>query len=287
MKVRESHWREAAKDDKNDKPNRTNNDNAARLHQNGVEQSNAANKARQSDSPLKEETKFANFLESAPKLQKPNQRQEESSEQRNDDNKKEKKEVGREKDSSDLTGVNEEKTGKYESFGGSSGGAGGQSNFGAGANVGQLNLSENFAARSILHIADLERLVSTVRAQTSLGGRREIILQLKRSVLEGLQVKISTDAEARVQIEFLAANESVRSQVSAHAEELAGILRGRGINLGSLTTSLDADRENQNSPDAESGVSTLNSLSQSGADSVEENTFDTSKTSVDGKIYQA
>jgi hypothetical protein len=283
MKVKESFWHEAAKADKNDKANWSNDDAAARRRQTASEQTNAANKSRAGESPVKDETKFSNLLESPAKLQKPNQRQEESGEQHRDDQKKEKKHVDKEKDSTRLDAASDGKTEKYESStGGQTGG--GQSGFGTGANVGQLNLSENFAARSILHIADLERLVSTVRSQINLGGRREIVLQLKRSVLDGLQVKITTDSAARVAVEFLAANETVRAQIAGHSQELAEILRGRGINLGSLTASLDANGENQNSSDAESDSLKVNSTA-SGDDLSTENTFDAPLAG--DKIYQA
>ena len=280
MKIKESYWHEAAKADKNDKPNLAG--DAARRHQTTTEQANAANKSRSSDSSPKEETKFSNFLESPAKMQKPNQRQEEAGDQRRDDQKKERKHVGKEKDSTELGAANDGKTEKYESSGGQTGG--GQGGFGTGAGVGQLNLSENFAARSIMHIADLERLVSTVRSQINLGGRREIILQLKRSVLEGLQVKITTDSGSRVAVEFLAANETVRAQIAAHSQELAGILRGRGINLGSLTASLDTGKENQNSTGGESEISNVGSAAV-GDDLSAENTFNAPLS--EDKIYQA
>jgi len=282
MKVKESYWHEAAKADKNDKANWTNDDAAARRRQTAGEQTNAANKARSGDSTVKDETKFSSLLESPAKLQKPNQRQEESGDQRRDDQKKEKKHVDKEKDSTRLDAASDGKTEKYESSGGQTGG--GQSGFGTGANVGQLNLSENFAARSILHIADLERLVSTVRTQINAGGRREIVLQLKRSVLDGLQVKITTDSAARVAVEFIAANETARAQIAGHSQELAEILRGRGINLGSLTASLDTNRENQHSSDAESDSLKVNSTA-SGDDLSTENTFDAPLAG--DKIYQA
>ncbi|MEP6903381.1 MAG: hypothetical protein ABJA66_16760, partial [Actinomycetota bacterium] len=222
MKIKESYLHEALKADKNDQLSRTNDVR----RQSSLAHSEAANKLRQTDSPLKDEMKFADLLESSTKLQK-NQPREDSGEEQREDRKKDRKHTARAKDSADNLAA-EERLGKYESTGGQTGGQGG---FGMGGNVSELNLSESFAARSILHIADLERLVSTVRTQTGLGGKREIILQLKRSVLEGLQVKILTDGSARVNIEFLAANQKVRSQIENHREELAGILRGRGLNL--------------------------------------------------------
>lgn len=276
MKVKESSWHEAAKADKNDKSNWTN--DSVRRNQLSSDQANAANKNRQSDSPLKDEMKFAAVLESSAKPQK-NQRQEDSSEERRDDRRKEKKHAA-EKESAELLAINDGKTDKNESSGGQFGG--GQNGFGA--NINQLNLSENFAARSILHIADLERLVSTIRSQINLAGRREITLHLRRSVLEGLKVKILTDPASKVQIEFLAPDEKTRSLISGHSQELAEILRGRGINLGSLTTSLDSGGENNNSSEPENKISEIGNTAKD-IELAEDNTF--AATPDDDKIYQA
>jgi hypothetical protein len=279
MKIKENYLHEALKADKNDKPSR--NDEARR--QNSVEHSDTANKFRQTDSPVKDEMKFANILQSSAKLQK-NQQQEDSSEERRDDQKRDKKHAAHEKDSLETLAA-EGKIEQFESFGGQSGG---QSGFGTGGNVGGLNLSDNFAARSILHIADLERLISTIRTQITLSGKREIILQLKRSVMDGLQVKIVTEQGAKVQIEFLAANEKMRSQIENHSEELAGILRGRGINLGTLTTSLAPDNQNDESFSDNKDKFQLESveLSAPAEDLSADNTF-TNQTETDDRFYKA
>lgn len=286
MKVKESYWREAAKEDKNEKPNWT--DKTQR--QTFAEQTaDAASKLRQTDSPLKDEMKFANILQSAAKLQKPDQRHDDSSEDRRDDQKKEKKTGAQEKDSAADHLAENGRAGKYDSFGGQAGGGQG---FGMGGNINQAGLSENFAARSILHIADLERLVSIIRTQINLGGQREIILQLKRSVLEGLQVKILTDPAARVQIEFLAANEKVRQQIESHSQELAGILRGRGINLETLKTTIDSGSRQDgeaSSFDLQAGgkvSAESNEISGDELLAAEDNTF-TDQTKTDGKFYNA
>jgi hypothetical protein len=96
------------------------------------------------------------------------------------------------------------------------------------------------AARSILHVADLERIVSAVRSQAAEGGRHVVTIELRRSVLEGLQVRLSADGAGRVTAEFIAASERVRSQIDARASELADLLRGRGVNLATLHTSVGA-----------------------------------------------
>jgi len=93
---------------------------------------------------------------------------------------------------------------------------------------------EQPGARMILHIADLERVVSAVRTQTLAGGVREVTIDLRRSVLEGLRVKLSSDGAGRVTAEFIAASERVRAQVDARASELADLMRSRGINLAEV-----------------------------------------------------
>lgn len=126
-------------------------------------------------------------------------------------------------------------------------GAGG--GFGNRANVREVTTrgTEAAAARSILHIADLERIIAAVRAQTLANGRREVTLELQRSVLEGLRIKISTDEAGRVTAEFIAASERVRAQLDARSAELADVLRSRGVNLASLRTTMnDAGSSNQN-----------------------------------------
>jgi hypothetical protein len=107
--------------------------------------------------------------------------------------------------------------------------------------------SDAASARAILHIADLERIVSAVRTQLLAGGRHEVTIELRRSVLEGLQVKLSAGADGRITAEFIASSERVRAQLDARSGELADILRSRGINLAALnTTTASADSSGQN-----------------------------------------
>lgn len=98
---------------------------------------------------------------------------------------------------------------------------------------------EATSARAILHVADLERIVSAVRAQLVEGGRRVVTIELRRSVLEGLKVKLSADGGRGVTAEFIAASEHVRAQIDARAGELAELLRGRGVNLSALRTGVE------------------------------------------------
>lgn len=282
MKIKENYLHDALKSDKSDKPNWKEN---ARRQTPGTEHSDATNKFRSADAPLKDEMKFANLLESSAKPAKQTEQREDSGDERRDEQKSDAKREAREKDGAESS-AGEARGENYEPADGQAGGQQQGSGFGMNGQVAGLNLNENFAARSILHIADLERLVSTVRTQTALGGKREITLQLKRSVLDGLEIKITTGADAKVQLEFLAANEAVRSQVEKHSEELAGILRGRGVNLETLKTSSKSD----SSGDAAPHEPQLESAAQNqfaGADSrLNENTFEP-QTGGDGKIYNA
>ncbi|HEV2802376.1 MAG TPA: flagellar hook-length control protein FliK [Pyrinomonadaceae bacterium] len=96
-------------------------------------------------------------------------------------------------------------------------------------------------ARAILHIADLERIVAAVRTQLLNSGRQEVTLELQRSVLEGLRVRLTTDTEGRVHAEFIAATEKVRAQLDARAADLSDLLRSRGVELAAFRTTLVSD----------------------------------------------
>jgi hypothetical protein len=106
-------------------------------------------------------------------------------------------------------------------------------------------------ARAILHVADLERIVSAVRAQVADGGRVVVTVELRRSVLEGLKVKLSADGAGRVTAEFIAASERVRAQLDTRAAELAELLRGRGVNLAAMRTSVEAGGGGEGGPTRE------------------------------------
>ncbi|HEX7314721.1 MAG TPA: flagellar hook-length control protein FliK [Pyrinomonadaceae bacterium] len=121
------------------------------------------------------------------------------------------------------------------------GGDGEASGGGSGRTLGSvrevISPTEAPGARAILHIADLERIVSAVRTQLLPGGMHEVTVELRRSTLEGLLVKVRSSGDGRVTAEFIAASERVRAQVEARLPELAELMRGRGINLASLNTS--------------------------------------------------
>lgn len=236
-----------------------------------------AHKYRATEPALKEDTKFSSILEYA-KPQKLKQSGKDSNEEHRDEDRKDSNNRARETEASDNAGGGDRIERRHSSTGGQFGGAG--NGFGGSGVNETINLSENFAARSILHIADLERMLSVVRSQRVPGGKREIYLELKRSVLKGLKVKISTDEAAQVQIEFFAADEKTRSQVENHTEDLANILRGRGVNLRSLRTTLDLN--NQSDSDSSEGITEISNLEemtpQSEANNLKsDNTFELSK----------
>jgi hypothetical protein len=106
---------------------------------------------------------------------------------------------------------------------------------------------ENINARAILHIADIEKIVSSVRTQLSDINTPQVVIQLKNSVLEGLQIKLSTDANGKIIAEFVAKSEKARLQIESKTKELADILHNRGIQLSSVKTSLaDSSADNGN-----------------------------------------
>jgi hypothetical protein len=101
-------------------------------------------------------------------------------------------------------------------------------------------ISTEPSARAILHIIDLEKIVAAVRTQFVAGRQREMMLELSRSVLEGLRVRLSADGTGRVTAEFFAASEQVHALLDAKSGALADLLSARGVDLAALKTSLAA-----------------------------------------------
>lgn len=89
------------------------------------------------------------------------------------------------------------------------------------------------AARSILHIADLERIVSFVRTQ-NLGDAQQILLSLKHSVLEGLQIRLTLNEKGNLKAEFLALNEQIKKQLKLRERELLEILKKRSARFSEI-----------------------------------------------------
>lgn len=89
------------------------------------------------------------------------------------------------------------------------------------------------AARSILHVADLERIVSMIRTQ-NLKNVEQVVIALKHSILEGLQIKLTIDKNGTLKAEFLAFNEQIKNQLNARKQEITQIFRERGVKLFDL-----------------------------------------------------
>ena len=279
MKIKESFWNEAAKmeSDADRKLTRT------ALNKSNTSQAETAGKLTDTGALPNDESKFLNILESSAKLQKPDQKNEESSEDRREDQKKDDKKnlnelrTARNLQDSDRT----EEHGSYV----------GQSGFSGNSSISGPLLNDNFAARSILHIADLERMVSTIRLQTNSEGGREVVLRLKHSVMEGLQVKILTDPAARVEVQFLAANETMRTRIAENSAELTAILQGRGINLAEIKTSVQADAGGDpNDRSSSFDVESLPRIKRSQAVAVDElprKGESAEPLEADGKFYKA
>ncbi len=109
-------------------------------------------------------------------------------------------------------------------------------------------IGENVPARAILHIADVERIVSSVRTNILENGLPQIVIDLKRSILEGLQIRLSTDQNGKIVAEFIASSEKVKAQIDAKNKELAEILANRGIPLASVKTTLNSDFSGDKNP---------------------------------------
>lgn len=107
-------------------------------------------------------------------------------------------------------------------------------------------------ARAIMHIADLERIISSVRSQL-FEGNSQVVITLKNSVCSGLQIKLTTDQNHRVTAELIAVNEKVKAQIDARSGELADLLRQRGVKLASLQTSVGGEAAGENGGQQKSG----------------------------------
>ncbi len=159
------------------------------------------------------------------------------------DNKIEKEDINTSKSGLDSKDVKEKEKGKSDSDQ--------EEGFGNNFTHNITNSTEinNPGSRAILHIADLERIISSIRSQT-FADSKQVLIELKHSVLQGLELKLTIGKDKGIIAEFIAANESIKNQLNAKAEELATILRNRGVKLTGLSVSLGSesnDRRNQHS----------------------------------------
>ncbi len=95
--------------------------------------------------------------------------------------------------------------------------------------------------RRILHVVDMEKIVATVRTQTFSGNEAQATIQLSHSILNGLSIKLQTDARGRVSAEITATTDAAKRIVDAHARELNNLLQARGLDVASFTTTLAED----------------------------------------------
>ncbi|NOT47097.1 MAG: hypothetical protein HOP17_05025 [Acidobacteria bacterium] len=98
-------------------------------------------------------------------------------------------------------------------------------------------------ARAILHVADLERIVSAVRSD-SFAGSKQVTIDLKNSVLDGLRIQLTMTEQGNLKAEFLALNEQVKKQLDARKIELESVLKDRSIKCRELkVTVIEPDVE--------------------------------------------
>ena len=97
-------------------------------------------------------------------------------------------------------------------------------------------------ARSILHVVDLERIISKIRSLDASNGK-QIVIELKESVFQGLKMKLTIGKDKSVIAEFIAANENVKSQLNSRTNELSDLLQNRGVKLSKLQMSLDTQND--------------------------------------------
>ena len=100
--------------------------------------------------------------------------------------------------------------------------------------------------RPILHSVDLDSIVTAYQVQLVGNGRTEVTLELSRSMLEGLRVKLTADGAGRITADFLAANEGIKTLLDGRSNELIEQLRSRGINLAEFRSSVAADTNSRN-----------------------------------------
>ena len=126
----------------------------------------------------------------------------------------------------------------------------------------------NTDTRPILHSVDLDSIVTACRVQLAANGQQEVTLELSRSMLEGLRVKVSADAAGRITADFLAANEGIKSLLDNRSTELIEQLRSRGINLAEFKSSVAADANDRNDSRGEQQPTTSSERSASGTEAV-------------------
>jgi hypothetical protein len=146
--------------------------------------------------------------------------------------------------------------------------------------------NESLQARAVLHVVDLERIVSTVRTQV-LPNQLIVTIDLKRSVLDGLQIKLASDANGRITAELIAGNEKVKAQLDSMTNDLANLLRQRGLSLTKLETSLNSgnssqDQKRRQFSQGDTKIKPEDKLSRTGIEPVSDESND-----IEERVYRA
>ena len=102
------------------------------------------------------------------------------------------------------------------------------------------------AARAILHVADLERIVSSIRTE-SFQNTRQLTIALKNSIMQGLEIKLTIMEDGKLKAEFLALNEQIKKQLNMRKKELSDILQNRASLFSEIEITTKPQPEKQNS----------------------------------------
>lgn len=104
--------------------------------------------------------------------------------------------------------------------------------------------STDHAHRSILHVVDFERIVASLRTQTTPDSKL-VVINLRHSVFEGLKLHVSFQEGKGLSAEFIALNDGIKSIIDANSDDLLRMFADRGISLKSLSVSVGSEgREN-------------------------------------------
>lgn len=119
---------------------------------------------------------------------------------------------------------------RHEQDGDSAGGDSGDSSpnpgFGNSTAHAPAQSSKAPPARTILHVADLERIVAMIRTE-NFKTHKQVTIALRNSVLKGLEIKLTLEENGRVKAEFLTKDATVRQKLNDRRRELATILSDR------------------------------------------------------------
>lgn len=106
------------------------------------------------------------------------------------------------------------------------------------------DIKETSKTEIILTQVDVEKIVSTIQAQKDLDGTREIFIEMKPTVLKGLQVKILMEPSTQVKIEFFAKNAKIGAKIENQISELTENLLSHKINLQTISVAVSSENDN-------------------------------------------